>query len=549
MQPALLPVNMYDWVAKDHFVWFVISVIEELDLSGFECGVRPVKGRPGYDPVMMVTLLVYAYCCGLRSSRQIEARCRVDLSFRVICGGLVPDHTTICRFRRSFGLADGVIEDVFTQVLAVCAAAGLGRLSLVAGDGTKIAANASKEANRTETWLRDKVVVMLAEAAAADEREQVRVGGEDLFAGQLVPAAWRDPSSRAARIAVCLADLEATRRAGQGERDAAGKAYLDALEAGKPPRGRVPVAAQIQAAQLKLDRARAAQRDKYDTYWRRYRQAEAGGGPLPRGGQPRGVEDEVTVIMWRERLAQLLAGQATVPAEREAGPVANVTDPGSRLMKTRNGFIQGYNAQIVAADDRLILDAYATTDRCDQAQAVPLMNAATEAAQVVAAGHCQPGHDVAGCHDRMCDQRATGHDKAACHQQLTTRIGTMLLDAGYCSEANLTADGPDRLIATGSRRTMDQQATRTTGSTDHPADHTEPSTAHAAMDERLRTEPGRAAYKRRSPDIEGVNSSIKNVFDLHRFMMRGLRLATFELKLTSLAHNLTMLSRTRIATS
>ena len=113
---------------------------------------------------MLLTLLAYAYCCGVLSTRAIEARCRVDATFRLACAGLVPDHSTISRFRRRVCGEGGPMADVFYAVLRVCAAAGLGRLSVVAADGVKIGANASKEANRTEAGLRKLAATIVAGA-------------------------------------------------------------------------------------------------------------------------------------------------------------------------------------------------------------------------------------------------------------------------------------------------------------------------------------------------------------------------------------------------
>ena len=102
-------------------------------------------GRRPYDPEMMCALVLYAYCSGVRSSRRIEDACRIDAAFRVICGGLVPDHATIARFvvdhERAF-------EGLFVDGLRLCAAAGLVDLSVVALDGTKMAADASLDRNR-----------------------------------------------------------------------------------------------------------------------------------------------------------------------------------------------------------------------------------------------------------------------------------------------------------------------------------------------------------------------------------------------------------------
>ena len=110
-----------------------------------------MPGTAGYDPDMLVTLLMWAYANGVTRSRRIEAACWSDVGFRVICAGDAPDHVTIARFRAAF---PGAVEDLFPEVLVLCARLGMGQLGTVALDGTKIAANASKAANRTEETLR-----------------------------------------------------------------------------------------------------------------------------------------------------------------------------------------------------------------------------------------------------------------------------------------------------------------------------------------------------------------------------------------------------------
>ena len=91
-KPMFLPLDMQEWVPRDHFVWFLIDVAGQLDTSAVEAGTSPGKGRPGYDPRMLVTLVMYAMSCGERSSRQIEDRTRVDAAFRIASGNQVPDH-------------------------------------------------------------------------------------------------------------------------------------------------------------------------------------------------------------------------------------------------------------------------------------------------------------------------------------------------------------------------------------------------------------------------------------------------------------------------
>jgi transposase len=150
-QLLLMPPSVADWLPEDHLAWFVLDVVGELDLSAFRAPYR-ADGRGGsaYDPAMVVALLVYAYATGERSSRRIERRCVEDVAFRVITANQRPDHATIARFRCVHQAALG---GLFAQVLALCARAGVLRPGLVAIDGTKFAADASRDANRTaEQW-------------------------------------------------------------------------------------------------------------------------------------------------------------------------------------------------------------------------------------------------------------------------------------------------------------------------------------------------------------------------------------------------------------
>ena len=127
---------------------------------------------------MMVSVLLYAYCLGMRSSRQIERACEVDVAFRVITGNLKPDYSTICRFRSE---NERALAMLFTEVLRLCAEAGLVKAGVVALDGTKIKANASISANRTQEHIEEEVRKMLAEARERDEclnREIFRNGRE-----------------------------------------------------------------------------------------------------------------------------------------------------------------------------------------------------------------------------------------------------------------------------------------------------------------------------------------------------------------------------------
>ena len=198
-QPFLLPPDMREWLPAGHPVWLVIRAVgDHLDTSVFHARRRAGgAGAAGYDPDMMVTLLVWAYAQGVTSSRRIEAACWSDVSFRVICAGDAPDHVTIARFRAGF---PGAAESLFTEVLVLCARLGMGKLGTIALDGMKIAGNASKDANRTGETLR-KLAAETAAAAVAAHAE-ADAAEDELFGegnrGDEVPPDVVSPATRAA---------------------------------------------------------------------------------------------------------------------------------------------------------------------------------------------------------------------------------------------------------------------------------------------------------------------------------------------------------------
>jgi transposase len=558
--PALLPVNMLDWVPEDHVVRLVIDTVEAVAAPELTARlvppVRSRKGRRRYDPVMLLTLLAYSYLRGVLPARAIEERCRYDVTFRVACGKHVPDHVTVSRFRKRACEQDGLMEELFYAVLAACAAAGLGRLTVVAGDGVKIGANAPEEANRTEAGLERLAAKILAEAEAAADEEAAGAApraGVDLLGGEVLPRGWADPRSRARRVRACLEDLKAEREAAEAAARAAGQAYLDGLAAGTVT-GRPPAPVAVAAQQIRVAKAVAAQQALADAW-----QARLAAGPgawkgRSPGRRPVDPDDAAAVRAARARLDELAAGAAAEAQAAEGGqdpgapkaPVRNVTDLDSRLMPTRGGgFKQGYNCQDAAADDRLMLGGYVTQDTGDARQATRLQAAAVKGAAVVAAAHAAHAADpklLRACHDRMCaspEGGTPGHDIAACHTTMTGGIGTTVYDAGYYSEENISADGPDRLIATVKRHATGTQAR------DHPASGPPPGDATPAQanDWRLRTPEGRALYKRRAPDVEGLHASLEDRIGLRRFSLRGLTAVTGEFLLAGLCHNLLMLSR------
>ena len=179
---------------------------------------------------MMVALLLYGYCQGERSSRVIQKRCVRDVAYRVITGGLRPDHATIARFRAKHERALG---GLFSQVLRLLAAEGMVSLGLLSLDGTKLAGNAAQKANRTLPQI-EKI---LAEAAAADAAEDARYGDAAETPAPRMLARRAERRERLARARDRLAAEDQARREAQRAKQ---EAWDAAAAAGKPRGGRRP---------------------------------------------------------------------------------------------------------------------------------------------------------------------------------------------------------------------------------------------------------------------------------------------------------------------
>jgi transposase len=454
-QLMLMPLSVADWLPEEHLAWFVLDVVAELDLSGFLAGYR-VDGRGGaaYHPQVMLALLIYAYCMGERSSRKIEKRLVEDVAFRVIAANQQPDHATIARFRANH---ESAIAGLFGQVLAVCARGGLLRPGLVAIDGTRLIANASRDAGRTAEQLAEEI---LAEAAATDAAEDAAAAASDDMPGGL-----RDRSGRRARL----------------------RALLDELEA-------------------------EASEKSYESHLARRAEKQAASGMPIRGRRP-------------------VPGSATHTSRRQA----NVTDPDSRLLKTKDGYLQGYNAQAVATTDQFVIAAEVTNLAMDAPAYAPMVMAATKnlkaagerrrLRRVVADAGYWSADNVAlkGVESFIAPGRARQLKKIA----KTEHARTAILDRVQAGEID-TLEASEQLGVTRARVNQLLRRRRTG----------DPDPLTTTMIAKLDSPRGRKTYKKRAASIEPVFAQIKHNRRIRSITRRGLAAADSEWKLICATHNL-----------
>lgn len=448
-QMFLMPPSLKEWLPEEDLAWFIIDAVEQMDLSEFYKKYRPDgKGGASFEPSMMVSLLLYSYCKGIRSSRQIEMLCERDVAYKVIAANQVPDHSTICRFRQENGTG---VETLFTEVLRLSAKAGLLKVGIVAIDGSKMRANAALEANISYEHIREEVKKMLHEAEDIDRKEDELYGKDRR--GDELPEELKDHKSRVARLKECKERLEKEAR---------------------------------EEAEKKEEKIEARTREEGET------------GKKKRGRKP-------------------------VPpaSEPQSCGKANVTDPDSRIMKTRKGYIQGYNGQAVVTEGQIIIAAELTTEENDVKQLHPMVEKAEENIKAAT------GEKKEAIVTETKEQKIEGQ-----------KIRTVLADAGYISDSNLEKipeEGPEHLIATKKdwkhRRAMREAA---------PPRGRIPKglTLRERMERKLLTKRGRTLYKKRGQMIEAVFGQIKSLRGIEGFMRRGFDACAKEWKLICATHNL-----------
>jgi transposase len=229
-QDLLLPPSLREWLPENHLAFFVSDLIDQVDLSAITTVYEDEeRGYPPYHPVMLTKVLVYAYCVGVFSSRNIQRRLVEDVAFRVLAAGNAPDFRTIADFRKTHLTA---LRGFFEQVLHLARELGAPRVGRVALDGSKIKANASKHKamsygrmREKQRQLRDEVKDLLAQAEAADVAEDAEYGSDRR--GDELPAELQRRESRLKRIREAKRALEA-------------RAKDEAAAAGKPDKAAKP---------------------------------------------------------------------------------------------------------------------------------------------------------------------------------------------------------------------------------------------------------------------------------------------------------------------
>jgi transposase len=503
-EPMFLPAKVQDFVGAGHLARFVLNLVtESIDLTKITGTYGSERGQPPFNPVMMTVLLIYAYCCGVHSSRKIAKACLERVDFISIVGLDRPDFRTIAEFRKRHLKA---LSDLFVQVLLLCEMAGLVKLGHVACDGTKMKANASKHKAMSYGRMDERIQELEADVAEWHKLADVADAEEDKLygrdkTGEELPDWVINKQQRIEKIRQAKAELEAEAKAAA---EAKRKAEAEKREA------------EEREAE---ERAKNGKAKKHGN----------GGRPAPPSDVP------------------------------DAKAQKNFTDPESRIMKSKDGFVQAYNAQIaVDAEAQIIVAQYVTQNGGDSGQLVPLIDAVEanlgrKPREVSAdAGYCSESN-LAALEERDIDGYvATGRARDAAAGKAKAKAA----DAAETPVHVETTQAQENTVDCEPTMTDVEQSTGSQAN-DHAADMAigqaavggdgqvaaaQKSTRVEAMREKIKAGGHQSPYRLRKQVVEPVFGQIKEAGAFRQFLLRGLENVSYEWALKATAHNILKLA-------
>jgi len=207
-QVFLLPPDLNEWLRRDHPARIFSEIIDKIETASFR--LAKDEGRPAYHPTMMLKVLLWGYATGVRSSRKLAERLQQDTVFMWLAGLERPDFRTLCLFRT--GNKEG-LGQVFGEVIAIAQSMGMGRLGLVAVDGSKVLANSGIDSFKSVgEWrklldkARGEAARIIDEAEQIDEQENALHGKDSR--GDELPVELQSVEDRIRKIEELLAQAK-----------------------------------------------------------------------------------------------------------------------------------------------------------------------------------------------------------------------------------------------------------------------------------------------------------------------------------------------------
>jgi len=346
--PLLVGYDPYLDLPSDHLARFVESVVEQSITIVTNDGE---PGQPKFDLRLLLKVLLYGYLTGVRSSRQMERLCDESLAYLFLSRGDTPSYRTLCSTRVKYA---GLLEEVWTCLLAVAAEHGITRCGKIVLDSSKWRANASPDAvvkAADFVALQAELTRILKEAEVVDRREdQEDAGGTTRLGTPIKPDQMRDIVRRVRAAQAEQSKVKSAGEAGAGPAGEAGAGPAGeagagpAGEAGAGPAGEAPLTAD---PKLEMSSKLPASADK-------------------------------PVVITRKMFGVIEAALDALKSAQEEGlKHLCLTDPDARMMpEGREKRIRECHSFEVAVDQGLLVVAQTTSQGSDNSRLMPIIDAA-----------------------------------------------------------------------------------------------------------------------------------------------------------------------------
>lgn len=173
-QSQLFPSNIFDLLPEGHECYLYQDLFKQLDTSSLEENYSR-KGQNAFNPLLIISILIYAYSRGVFSSREIQRRCNEDLSFMYIAEMNCPNFRVLSDFRKDNA---EFFHDCFKQTVLLAMELKLASLGHISLDGSKFKANSSKHKamsygrlKEKEQQLTEEIEELIKQAQSSDEEE------------------------------------------------------------------------------------------------------------------------------------------------------------------------------------------------------------------------------------------------------------------------------------------------------------------------------------------------------------------------------------------
>jgi transposase len=498
-QNVLFSPTLDDTVAVDHPARLFDDILSQVDFRDWESMYVRVAGQPPIHPRSMAMAILYGLSLGIRSSRKLEDACCNRLDFIWLLEGRRPDHATFCKFRTSF---EPQLKALFRKIGRIGIEMGLVTLNQVTLDGTDVRANNSRFNTGRRAGIEQKLAALDAQIEAAMKQADEQDRADNALLGETspvkLPQELKNLQRRQELLKAAMKRLEELEKAREGRKDLS-------------PRGPAVPLADPDSRVL----------------------PNKTGGHAPNYTAVLAIDSDSGLITDVQVLGSNDEASTVLPA---AANIEENFGQKPKQMAADCGFNSGRN--IVGLEEQGVEPLMPAKQEFKE-------NPAIRPDASVAVAPELRGKLPINPQNKILDKAAFIYDDA--NDQYRCPMGQTL---GYSHDKPYNRDGTKgtyRIYECGAcagcplaTQCLPKNATERRVSRDEFED------ARERMAARLKSEEGKAQYKRRAHAAETPFAILKAAMNFRQFLLRGLEKVDMEMRWVSIAYNLRKLMRVKM---